>query len=213
MNLNNTKTGTSSLKKTMVGVAVLSALGFAQTIAFAASGKLTVINSLGHRTTTGSGASASSMKVVVNDATGVCTTVATVLYGAATTVSWDDTKVHSATVCTGITSVDITPLATTTGTVQYDTTANGTPPKLATGPTNFTAPTSTVENLALIVTGNNSPATTNSATVWGAAQGVSPIYNTGNGTLTTTGIPGGVGSAGFKAAAAMQHYGVDPDKK
>lgn len=213
MNLNNTKKGTSSLKKTMVGVAVLSALGFAHTIAFANNGKLTVINSLAHRTTDGPGSSASSFKVVVNDSTGPCSTIASVLYGASTTVSWDDTKTHSTTVCTGITSVDITPLATSTGTVQYDSTANATPPKIATAATSFTAPTAGVENLALIVTGNNSPSTTNSATVWGAALGVSPIYDAGNGSLTTTGIPGGVGSAGYKAAAVMQHYGIEPVQK
>lgn len=174
------------------------------------SGQLLIINSVGVVASGNTGASASSVKVVVNDATGACSTTGTLAYGGVLTVKWDDTKTHSASQCTDITSVDVSALKTTSGVVQYDSTANTTPPATATAPTNFVAPTTKISNLALIVTGNASAAMTNSATAWGSALGVAPIYLASNGFIDTTGIMGAVGMGGLKAEALMRQYAIAP---
>jgi len=148
--------------------------------------------------------------VVVSDSTGVCSTTSSVAYGGLITVSWNANSTHSATVCTSITSVAVSALKNSSGVVQYDSTANTTPPATATAATTFVAPTTAISNLALIVTGESSAAMTNSATAWGSALGVAPIYDTGNGALTTTGIMGGVGTEGVHAATLMQRYAVTP---
>ena len=175
------------------------------------NGQLTVINGLGNVINGSLGASASSIKVVVNDASGACSTTTSVAYMGSVTVGWDSTKAHSATQCTGITSVAVTALKTLmAGQVQYDSTANSTPPATATAATLFTAPTTAISNLALIITGGTSAATTGSSTVWDSAVGVAPIYVVGNGALATTGIMGSVGSEGVKAAAIMRRFAVIP---
>lgn len=210
----NTKTAQNKLTRvvknsarTLTAVTLLTASG----AIFATTGQLVLINSLGVVVSGNAGGTASAVKVVVNDATGVCSTTNTLAYGGVLTVKWDDTKTHSATQCTGITSVDVSALPTTSsGVVQYDSTANTTPPATATAPTNFVAPTTAIANLALIITGKTSAAMTNSATSWGSAVGVAPIYLTTNGTISTTGIMGAVGSEGFKASTLMQRYGVRP---
>lgn len=191
---------------------LVTMLGFGGVALAAAptTGQLIVINGLANVVDATVGNSASSFSVVVSDATGPCSTTSTVAYGGTVTVKWNAAATHSTTVCTGITSVAITALKNSTGFVQYDSTANSTPPTTATAATTFTAPTTAITNLALVVTGGTSPATTGSATVWGAALGVAPIYTAGNGALTTTGIMGGVGSAGFKAARIMSAYAVTP---
>lgn len=210
----NTKTAQNKLTRvvknsarTLSAVTLLTASG----AIFATTGQLVLINSLGVVVSGNAGGTASAVKVVVNDSTGVCSTTNTLAYGGVLTVKWDDTKTHSTTQCTGITSVDVSALPTTSsGVVQYDSTANTTPPATATAPTNFVAPTTAIANLALIITGKTSAAMTNSATSWGSAVGVAPIYLTTNGTISTTGIMGAVGSEGFKASALMQRYGVRP---
>lgn len=182
------------------------------TAAFASnptSGQLVIINGLANVVDGATGGTASSVKVVVNDATGPCSTSATVAYRGTVTVSWNASNTHSATSCTGITSVDVSALKTN-ATVQYDSTANATPPAVATAATTFTAPTTPITNLTLVVTGGASAATTGSATVWGSALGVKPIYDTNNGALNTTGIMGGVGAAGLKAESIMRRYAVVP---
>jgi hypothetical protein len=173
------------------------------------SGQLVIINGLANIVNGSAGETASAIKVVVNDSTGPCSTTASVAYKGTVTVSWAASNTHSATSCTNITSVDVSALKTVT-VVQYDSTANSTPPAVATAATNFVAPTTPITNLSLIVTGGASPATTGSATVWGAALGVKPVYDTNNGSLTTTGIMGGVGAAGLKAEAIMRRYAITP---
>lgn len=206
------KNRSSVLQKTLIAMTVGSLLGMSGSL-FAAnptSGQLVLINSLGRVVDGSAGSSASSVKVEVKDATGTCTTIPTVAYGGVITVKWDSNKTHSATQCTDITSVDVTALKTVSGVVQYDSTANTTPPATATAATNFVAPTTPINNLALILTGNNSAAMTSSATSWGSALGVAPVYSVDNGALETTGIMGGVGMAGLKAASFMQRYAVSP---
>lgn len=192
---------------TMLALLGLSASLFASN---PTSGQLLVINGVASVVNGGVGDSASAVKVVVNDATGPCSTTASVAYKGYIVVSWNASNTHSATSCTGITSVDVSALKGGNGFVQYDSTANSTPPATATAATNFVAPTTPITNLALIVTGGASAATTGSATVWGSALGVKPIYDTNNGALTTTGIMGSVGSAGLKAAQMMTRYAVTP---
>ncbi|KTD04193.1 hypothetical protein Lgee_0223 [Legionella geestiana] len=198
-----------NIKPTLRAVMAVSLLGMSAA-GFAASGQLVVVNSLAVVAGGSTGSSASSVSVVVNDATGPCSTTGTLAYNGVLTVKWDDTKTHSATQCTDITSVDVTALKTAAGVVQYDSTANTTPPAVATAPTNFVAPTTKTANLALMVTGGTSAAMTNSATSWGSAVGVAPVYLTTNGLLDTCGIMGAVGMAGLKAANFMHRYGVMP---
>ncbi|MGQ3890674.1 hypothetical protein [Legionella sp. CNM-4043-24] len=201
-----------NLKKSLVAISAVSLLGLSGSL-FASnptSGQLIVINSVGVVVNGSAGSSASSVKVVVNDATGPCSTTPILAIGGVVTVKWDSTKTHSTTQCTDITSVDVTALKTSAGVVQYDSTANTTPPAVATAATTFTAPTTPISNLALMVTGNASAAMTNSATSWGSALGVAPIYLTTNGALSTTGIMGAVGMAGLKAESYMHRYAVMP---
>lgn len=174
------------------------------------NGLLVIVNGVASVTDGAVGNSATPVKVEVKDSTGICSTTASLAYKGTVVVQWAASNTHSLTSCTNIVSVDVTPLKTSTGTVQYDSTANTTPPAVATAATTFTAPTTAITNLALIVTGGASPATTNSATVWGSALGVKPIYDTTNGALTTTGIMGSVGSAGLKAEQIMRRYAVIP---
>lgn len=187
----------------------LSLLSLSSSI-FAANGQLVLINSLGVVANGSLGGSASNILVRVNDSVGLCSTTVSLAYGGVITVPWNSNNTHSTTKCIDITSVDVSALKTTSGVIQYDSTANPTPPSIATAPTTFTAPTTAVANVALIVTGNASPAMTNSATSWGSALGVAPIYLTSNGSISVTGIMGGVGMVGVKAESMMLRYGIMP---
>lgn len=174
------------------------------------SGQLIIINGVANIVNGNAGNTASAVKVVVNDATGPCSTTASVAYKGYIAVTWSASNTHTATSCTDITSVSVSALKGVNGLVQYDSTANSTPPAVATAATTFTAPTTPITNLALIVTGAASAATTGSATVWGSALGVKPIYDADNGALTTTGIMGSLGSSGLKASQLMTRYAVRP---
>lgn len=211
MDQNNTKP--TKLKGTLTAIAALSILGLSSA-AFASNpttGKLVIINSLGVVVNGSAADSASAVKVEVKDSTGVCSTTASLAYGGVVTVTWDAAFVHSATKCTDVTSVDVTPLKTTSsGKVQYDSTATTTLSATATAPTNFVAPTTPIANLVLIVTGGTSAAMVNSATSWGSALGVAPIYSAVNGSLATTGTMGGAGISGLMAAKRMLSYGIMP---
>lgn len=167
------------------------------------SGQLVVINSLG------TGKAKSSVSVTVNDATGPCSKAA-LAYNGITVIPWNVTNTHSTTKCTGITRVDVYALKTVAGVVQYDSTVNATPPKTASAPTDFNAPTTPITNLVLIITGGTSPAMTNSATSWGSALGVPPVFSAANGSLVTTGIMGGVGIEGMNASKEMLKRGIRP---
>lgn len=209
---NSHKNCFSMFRKPLIALTAVSLFGLSSPL-FASnptSGQLVLINSLGRVIDGSAASSASSVKVEVKDATGVCSTTPTVSYGGIITVKWDSNKTHSSTQCTDITSVDVSAIKTSSGVVQYDSTANTTPPATATAPTNFVAPTTPINNLALIITGNASAAMTSSATSWGSALGVAPAYSVDNGGLETTGIMGGVGMAGIKAAGFMQRYAVTP---
>lgn len=199
------------LKTSFVALTTASVIGMSSPL-FASnptSGQAVIINSVGVVVNGSAAASASSIIVVVNDSTGPCST-STLAYGGVVTVSWNAANTHSATKCTNIVSVDVSAVKTSSGVVQYDSTANSTPPATATAATNFTAPTTPINNLALIVTGKTSAAQTGSATSWGSAIGVAPVYATTNGSLTTTGIMGSVGMAGLKAEGFMLKYGIRP---
>ncbi|WED42415.1 hypothetical protein [Legionella cardiaca] len=179
---------------------------------FAVNGQLILVNSLGVVVNGNLGGSASNILVRVNDSVGVCSTTVSLAYGGVITVPWNSANTHSATKCINIVSVDVSALKTASGLVQYDSTANPTPPAIATAPTTFIAPTTPIANIALIVTGNASPAMNNSATSWGSAIGVPPVYLTSNGSISVTGIMGGVGMVGLKAESLMLRYGILPKK-
>lgn len=174
------------------------------------NGQLVLINSLGVVVNGSLGASASNISVTVNDSTGPCSTTVSLAYGGVITVSWNSANIHSATKCTSVETVNVSALKTTSGVVQYDSTANATPPAVATAPTVFTAPTTPIANIALIVTGNASPAMINSATSWGSALGIAPTYLTSNGSISVTGVMGAVGMEGLQAEAQMLKYGIIP---
>lgn len=174
------------------------------------SGQLVVINGLACLVNGSVGESASSVKIVVNDSTGPCSTTATVVYRGFVVVPWANSNIHSANSCTDIVSVEVTALKKASGLIQYDSIANTTPPAVATAATMFIAPTTPITNLSLIITGGASPATVGSATAWNIALGVKPVYDTTNGSIVTTGIMGGVGSSGFKAEQVMRRYSVNP---
>lgn len=174
------------------------------------SGQMILINSLGIIINGSLGATASTLKVEVSDSTGICSTTSPVAYGGVLVVPWNNSYIHSSTKCTNIASVAVTALKTSSGLVQYDSTSNATPPAVATAPTVFTAPTTPIANIALIVTGDSSPAMTNSTTSWGSALGVPPVYLTTNGSISVTGIMGGVGSEGLRAQSLMLQYGIVP---
>lgn len=210
-NIEKTRNLSCALKTSFVALTTVSLIGLSSSL-FASnptSGQVVIINSIGVVVNGSAGASGSSASIVVNDSTGPCST-STVAYGGLVTVSWNAANTHSATKCTNITSVDVSAIKTSSGVVQYDSTANSTPPATATAAINFTAPTTPINNLALIVTGTASAAMTGSATSWGSALGVAPIYATSNGSLTTTGTVGAVGMAGLKAESRMLQYGIRP---
>jgi hypothetical protein len=176
------------------------------------NGQLVVINGLANVIDGSPGNTASSIKIEVFDSTGICSTSASVVYGGVATIKWDATKAHSTTQCTGITTVNITALKTGAGVVQYDSTANSTPPAVATAATTFTAPTTPITNLSLIVSGNGTPASTvvASGTVWGIGAASTPAYDTNNGGIVTTGVMGGVGAKGLQAMEVMRNYRIEP---
>lgn len=182
------------------------------------SGQIVIVNSLGNVVpSTGSpGASASSMSVVVSDNTGPCSTTANLAYNGTVIVKWATSATHSATSCTNISSVAVTPLKTTIGTlttIAYDSVTSTTiPAATATAAITFTAPTTVYENMALIVNGNGTPASavTAGATIWGVGAASAPVFDTGNGALTTVGVPGALGTYGLKAERLMRRFGVIP---
>jgi len=195
-----------------LGALLILTLGSSGCLFATTNGQLVLINSLGVVVNNSLGASASSILVQVSDSTGICSTTASLAYGGVITVSWNAANVHSTTKCTNIISVAVSALKNVSGVVQYDSTANSTPPITATAPVVFTAPTTPIANIALIVTGNASPAMVNSATSWGSALGIAPTYLVSNGSISVTGVMGAVGMSGIKAEARMLRYGIVPVK-
>lgn len=209
------------LKNTFLKSAVVVAL-IASGSVFAAgakSGQLVIVNALGNVDASGYvGSSASSVNIVVSDSTGPCSTTANVAYNGVVTVKWNSASTHSSTVCTDITSVAVTPIKATIGsvtTIIYDSVSTTTvPATTATAAISYTPPTTAYGNLALIVSGTGSPAgaVTASATVWGVGAASAPVFDTGNGSLTTMGVPGGLGAYGVKAESIMRQYAITPYK-
>ncbi|MFT4059159.1 MAG: hypothetical protein QM652_06380 [Legionella sp.] len=206
--------GHTFLKSTIAVALFASSTVFA---ANATSGQLVIINSLGNVPPTGNaGSSASSVSVVVSDSTGPCSTTATLAYMGTLTVKWSSTATHSATSCTGITSVAVTPLKTTVGsisTIVYDSVTTTTiPATTATAPITYTPPTAAYPNITLTIRGDGIPAATAtaSATAWGIVAAAAPVFDAGNGSLDTVGIPGGSGSVGLKAESLMRSYAIIP---
>jgi hypothetical protein len=206
----------AKLTSTFTTVAALSLLGLSHHALASnpTSGKLIIINSLGMVVNGSAADSASAVKIEVKDTTGICSTTATLAYGGVATVTWDAANVHSATKCTDIISVDVTALKTTSsGKVQYDSTANATPPTTATAATNFEAPTTPIANLVLIVTGNGGAAInagSATATGWGATAGTAPVYSAVNGSIATTGVMSASATSGLNAATKMLQFGITP---
>jgi hypothetical protein len=174
------------------------------------SGKLIIVNSLGIVVNGSAGDSASAIKIEVKDDATVCSTTTSLAYGGVVTISWDASNAPSPTKCSQITSVDVTALKTTaSGKVQYDATAT-TPAATATAATTFTAPTTPIANLVLVVTGNGGAENTGSTTNWGSAQGTKPIYSAVNGSITTTGVMSASGTSGLHAATKMLQHNITP---
>ena len=182
------------------------------------SGQLVVINGLGNMTGGGIGNTASAVSVVVSDSTGPCSTTSSLAYDGTVVVKWASTNTHSSTSCTNIATVAVTPLKTTVGSVStiiYDSVSSTTvPATTATAAISYTPPTTAYSNIALIVDGTGVPssAVTASATVWGVGAASAPVFDTGNGSLTTVGVPGGLGAYGLKAENLIRRYGVIPMK-
>lgn len=168
----------------------------------ATSGKITIINGLANGINVGS--TATSILVQVSDHIGACSLQQMLNFNGSLVVKWDAQKAHSATQCTGITTVSVTTLRTiigSTSTIIYDSTASTPVPATnATAPVHYLAPTVPVTNLALLVTGTGIPASTQavSGTSWGIGAASAPIFDSTNGNLLTMGVPGGEGMAAVK---------------
>lgn len=170
-------------------------------VAFSAvtSGKVTIINSLANGINVGS--TATSILVQVSDHIGACSLQQMLNFNGSLVVKWDAKKAHSATQCTGITSVSVTTLRTiigSTSTIIYDSTTSTPVPAInATGPVHYLAPTVEVTNLVLLVTGSGIPASAQavSGTSWGIGAASAPVFDSINGDLLTMGVPGGEGIA------------------
>ncbi len=218
-NIKSCGTSKHRFLRSTLTAALLGLAGIGYSYAAVSSGQLVIINGLGNDSTTGTtGSTPSSISVVVSDSTGPCSTTALVAYNGTVTVKWSSSATHSSTSCTGITSVAVTPIKTTVGsvsTIVYDSVSTTTvPAATATAAITYTPPTTVYANMALIVTGAGVPssAITASATAWGVGAASAPVFDTGNGALKTVGVPGGIGAAGLKAEAIMRRHAVLPMK-
>lgn len=201
-----------------IKILTISLAFFALNNAFGAvpSGQVVIINGLANNIGAGTSSTASNINVQVSDNTGPCSPSALVAFNGTLVVKWDSTKPHSTSQCTNINSIAVTPLKTTIGTVTsiiYDsTTATVVPALNATSAIHYTAPTTSVNDLVLLVTGTGVPSSAQSVsgTNWGIGAATIPVFNGSNGALMTVGIPGGLGLAGAKAVKLARQYGVLP---
>lgn len=188
-------------------------------------GQLVIVNKLGNGTTGGNaGLTQSSIKIEAYDtanSTQPCTSVANLPYNGVTIVRWSATGVHSSTFCTGtgsgtaaIYQVKITPLQNIIGQtaqVIYDATTH-TPQAIA-SPITFTPPTTIYGTMALVINGTGTPNTTSGQTSdqthWGfTVNPTTPVFDTGNGAVLITGIPGAVGAYGLEAEKLLRSYDI-----
>lgn len=189
------------------------------------AGQLVIINTLGSDGGVGnSGLTQSNIMIKVYDHANSmqpCTTVKSLAYGGVTVVRWASTGVHSTTFCTGtgpgtaaIFQVQITPLPRLIGNtsqVIYDATAQL--PQSSANPIIVTPPTTIYGNIVLVVNGNGTPVTTSGqtadATHWGfTVNPATPLFDSGNGGILTTGIPGVSGAYGLEAEKILTRYDI-----
>ena len=114
------------------------------------SGTLTIQNFLANSNAYGTGMTASSVRIVLSDSIGTCTT-STLAYAGVLSITLGGT--HSSSVCQNIASVAITPLANALGLANYDNTA-ASPAHATAGTITYTAPTTTYTNYAVTILGN-----------------------------------------------------------
>lgn len=217
-----------SMKNNLLKSTVFFTLLASQTlfaIAPPSTGQLVIVNNLGSNGGGGNtGLTQSSIMIKVYDHannTQPCTTVKSLTYGGITIVRWAATGVHSTTFCTGtgpgtaaIYQVQIIPLPRLIGNtsqVIYDATAHT--PQASASPITFTPPTTIYGNIVLVVNGNGTPVTTSGqmadATHWGfTANPITPVFDSGNGSILTTGIPGVSGAYGLEAEKILMHYDI-----
>jgi hypothetical protein len=209
-------------------VAVLFASG---TTAFAippSAGQLVIINGLDNTSAANSNsASRSNIMVQVFDThtpTSPCYTVGILGYNNVAIIPWQAAGVHSVASCAGtgigtaaISKIEITPLSKLVGdqvTIVYDATVDASVPKTTASPITLMPPTTIYENMTLIINGSGIPNTgsqTANSTNWGfTVTPTSPVFNTGNGNLMSTGVPGVIGASNLKAEKLMRRYGVIP---
>ncbi len=189
------------------------------------SGQLVIINNLAHDGGVGNtGLTQSSIRVEVYDhanSTQPCTTLTNLAYAGVAIVRWASIGVHSRTFCVGtgpgtpaIYQVKIIPLPKIIGNtnqVVYDATAHI--PQASASPIVFTPPTTIYGNVVLVVNGNGTPITSSGqmadATHWGfTVNPATPVFDSGNGAILTTGIPGASGAYGLEAEDILARYGI-----
>lgn len=219
-----------SMKNNLVKSTAFFALLGSQTI-FAitpSTGQLVIINNLGSDGGVGNtGLTQSNIMIKVYDHANnsqPCTTVKSLAYGGVTIIRWASTGVHRTTFCTGtgpgtaaIYQVQITPLPRLIGNtnqVIYDATA--TTPQSSANPIIFTPPTTIYGNIVLVVNGNGTPITSSGqmadATHWGfTVNPVTPVFDSGNGGILTTGIPGASGAYGLEAEKILRRYDIQKE--
>jgi hypothetical protein len=217
------------LKNSFLNPLIFTAM-IASGTAFAISpdtGQLIIVNNLGNGSSGGNvGLTQSSIKIEVYDTTDntqPCTTVTNLAYGGVTIVRWSAVGKHSAIFCTGtgtgtaaIYQVKITPLPNIVGQaaqVVYDATA--TTPQAAASAISFTPPTTVYGTMALVINGTGTPNTTSGQTAdsthWGfTVNPITPVFDTGNGAILITGIPGVDGAYGVEAEKIFRHHGILP---
>jgi hypothetical protein len=198
-----------NISKKMKLASLITFAGFSASVG-AATGQLVVINSLANYVNGSPGLTGSAIRLVVKDGTTACSTTSSLALGSLTTINWDDSKTPSSTQCSKITTVEVSPIKTSANNlVQYDST-NKTPGATSTA-TVATAPTTAIKNLVLIVSGTgSSTSSTGNTTTWGYSAGSTPTYDTTNGLITTTGVPGFVGTSGLRAAKTLLQQDLEP---
>ncbi|MFT4060285.1 MAG: hypothetical protein QM652_12140 [Legionella sp.] len=196
----------------------------------AISGQLMIINNMGNvdSNNNSSGASQSSFQVTVSDTIGICSTTK-LNYGGYVVVQWYATGIHSSSHCVGApVSINVAPTIAVVGGVStaiYDSMAVLVPDTSPTAVT-LNAPTpgsvfcgaatctTSYENMVVIITGDGNPSIATAATgsTWQSLAAATPIFDSSNGTLKTTGVFGLLAVMDLKAEKMMKQYGYASHK-
>lgn len=222
-----------TIKKTVLKLAIfmnLFSCGATFASGNAISGQLMIINNMGDvdSNSNSPGATQSAFQVSVSDTTGVCSTTL-LKYSGYVVVPWYSTGAHSTSHCVGApVSIQVTPKVGTIGgisTAIYDSTVVAAPdPSPASVTLNAPTPgsvfcgsgscTTSYENMAIIITGDGNPSSpvTASGTAWQSLAGAVPTFDSGNGSLLSTGVFGLLGVIDLKAEKLMRQYGNIPHK-